>query len=102
MIDLRRSPMKHSALMHEPNDDVAVVVVDVAKGSEVQAVTLEGKHVATISAVDDIPLGHKIALRDIALGADVLKYGRAIGRASAPIRKGQHVHTQNIKSKRWA
>ncbi len=94
--------MKHGALMHEPEDDVAVVVEDVTSGTEIRIVTLDGKETGNIKAVQDIPLGHKIAVRDVAEGKDVIKYGRPIGRASKAIKAGEHVHTQNIKSKRWA
>ena len=94
--------MKHGALMHTPDDDVAVVVQDVARGTSVQAVTLEGDKIATVDAVDDVPLGHKIAVRDLDAEKDVVKYGRSIGRATQPIKAGAHVHTHNIKSKRWA
>jgi len=94
--------MKHGALMHEPEDDVAVVIADVEAGAEVTAVTLEGKEVCSVKAVENIPLGHKIAVRDIANAKEVIKYGRSIGKASKEIRKGAHVHTQNLKSVRWA
>lgn len=94
--------MKHGALMHESNDDVAVVVADVAGGTEVRAVTLEGKEICSVKAIEDIPLGHKIAVRDIAAGKEVVKYGRSIGKASQAIKEGSHVHTQNLKSVRWA
>lgn len=93
--------MTHGALMHEAVDDVAVVVQDVAAGDAVRAVTLEGKEVAVVKAIEPIPLGHKIALRDKAAGADVIKYGRAIGKASKAIVTGAHVHTQNLRSIRW-
>lgn len=94
--------MKHGALMHNHDDDVAVVVQDVEHGTSVQAVTLEGQTIATVTAVDDVPLGHKIAVRDVDQGKDVIKYGRSIGEASEAIKAGAHVHTHNIKSKRWA
>lgn len=94
--------MKHGALMHEPEDDVAVVISDVANGTEIRAVTLEGKEICSIKAVEDIPLGHKIAVRDIPSGKEVVKYGRSIGKASQAIKQGSHVHTQNLKSVRWA
>ena len=94
--------MKHGALMHEPEDDVAVVISDVANGTEIRAVTLEGKEICSIKAVEDIPLGHKIAVRDIPSGNEVVKYGRSIGKASQAIKQGSHVHTQNLKSVRWA
>ena len=93
--------MEHGALMHEAVDDVAVVIADVAAGVEVRTVTLEGKEVGRITAIENIPLGHKIALRDLAQGKEVLKYGRAVGRTTQNIAKGGHVHTHNVKSIRW-
>lgn len=94
--------VSHNALMHDETDDVAVVIVDISTGSAISAVTLDGTERHSIKATNDIPLGHKVALRDISAGADVIKYGRAIGAASRAISKGQHVHTHNVKSKRWA
>ncbi|HEY9075959.1 MAG TPA: UxaA family hydrolase [Anaerolineaceae bacterium] len=93
--------MKHSVLMHEKKDDVAVAVVDITAGTEIGVATLEGEFVGTVLAVNDIPLGHKIALRDIKNGENVLKYGRPIGHAVADIAKGSHVHVHNLKSNRW-
>lgn len=93
--------MEHGALMHEKEDDVAVVISDVAVGTEVRTVTLNGEEMGSVKAVEEIPLGHKIALRDMAEGKEVIKYGRAIGRASKAITKGAHVHTQNVVSIRW-
>lgn len=46
----------------------------------------------------EIPRGHKFALRDIAAGENIIKYGMPIGRATRGIRKGEHVHTQNMKT----
>ena len=46
----------------------------------------------------EIPRGHKFALRDIAAGENIIKYGMPIGRATCGIRKGEHVHTQNMKT----
>ena len=94
--------MAHGALLHEPEDAVAVVVNDVSAGDSVRLVTLEGVEKGSVTATGDIPLGHKIAVSDVAEGKDVIKYGRAIGRASKKISVGDHVHTQNVKSKRWA
>lgn len=93
---------KHQALVHNEGDAVAVVIVDIAQGTAVSSVTLEGQDQGTVTATQDIPLGHKIALRDIAQGSDVIKYGRSIGEATQNITAGQHVHTQNVKSQRWA
>ena len=49
-------------------------------------------------ATDKIPAGHKFALRDIAKGEYVIKYGEIIGRATENIKKGEWVHTHNVKS----
>jgi (2R)-sulfolactate sulfo-lyase subunit alpha len=93
---------KHGALMHEPDDAVAVAIVDLAAGTEVRMVTIEGQEVGTLKVVEDIPLGHKFATCDVAVGAEVIEYGRTIGKASQAIAKGGHAHTHNIKSVRWA
>jgi (2R)-sulfolactate sulfo-lyase subunit alpha len=93
---------EHGAVMHETKDDVAVAIVDLAAGTEVKVMTIEGQAVGTFSIVEDIPLGHKFATRDIAAGDEVIKYGRSIGKATQAIAKGAHAHTQNIKSVRWA
>jgi (2R)-sulfolactate sulfo-lyase subunit alpha len=49
-----------------------------------------------------IPLGHKLALKDFAVGDSAIKYACEIGRIVQPVKAGQHVHTQNLKTKRWA
>ncbi len=92
----------HGAVMHEAEDDVAVVIEDLAAGTEVKVMTIEGQEVGTFTVVEDIPLGHKFATRDIAAGDEVIKYGRSIGKATQAISQGAHAHTQNIKSVRWA
>jgi (2R)-sulfolactate sulfo-lyase subunit alpha len=93
--------MKHAILMHEPNDDVGVAVRDLKAGEEVSAVTLEGQPVGTVTLVNDVPLGHKVAMKDIPAGKDVLKYNRVIGVATQAAPRGAHVHTHNLKTKRW-
>ena len=93
--------MAHAILLHEPDDDVGVAVQDLKAGSEVGAVTLEGKTVGSVKLVDDVPLGHKVAMRDLANGKDVIEYGRVIGMASQAAPRGSHVHTHNLKTKRW-
>ena len=45
---------------------------------------------------DDVPAGHKVALRDIPAGGQVRKYGQVIGVATGPIAAGDHVHTHNL------
>ena len=62
---------------------------------------MDGDATVTIRAQDPIPLGHKIALAEIAADESIIKYGHAIGRATAPIGKGHHVHVHNVKTRRW-
>ncbi|MDR2940302.1 MAG: altronate dehydratase family protein, partial [Clostridiales bacterium] len=53
---------------------------------------------AEITAINDIPMGHKIAIKDIHEGSGVIKYGYPIGHAISEIKAGMHVHTHNIKT----
>lgn len=89
-------------LVHGKEDTVGVVVVeDAAKGKTLTGLSMEdGGHIS-IAARDDIPLGHKIALVDIADGDTLIKYGHDIGKAVAAIPQGGHAHVQNVKTKRW-
>jgi (2R)-sulfolactate sulfo-lyase subunit alpha len=94
--------MKKGILLHEADDDVGVAAMDLKAGEEIQAVTLEGEPVTPITLVDDVPLGHKVAMRNMEEKKHVMEYGSEIGYASTTIAKGAHVHTHNIKSLRWA
>ncbi len=94
--------MKHRILLHEPDDDVGIAVADLKKGSQAGAVTLEGKPAGSVKLRDNVPLGHKVALRDLAENKVVIKYGRQIGKAVQAIPKGAHVHTHNLKTMRWS
>ena len=89
-------------VLHDRNDSVAVVVVEgVEAGQALTGLILDEDRTITLACVEDIPLGHKVALKDMAVGDTVLKYGVDIGRVVAPIRVGQHAHVHNIKTKRW-
>jgi (2R)-sulfolactate sulfo-lyase subunit alpha len=94
--------MKKGILLHEADDDVGVAAMDLQAGEVIQAVTLEGEPVTQIEMVDDVPLGHKVAMRDMPEQKHIIEYGRPIGYASKTIAVGAHVHTHNIKSLRWA
>ena len=88
-------------LIHEDKDTVGVAVVDIKAGAQVSGRSLHGKARPKVKALKDIPLGHKIALQDFSVGDTVTKYGEDIGKVVAPIRKGDHVHVHNVKTKRW-
>ena len=89
-------------VLHDPRDSVAVVVVEgVAAGMKLTGLVLDEDRTLTFDCVQDIPLGHKVALKDMAVGDTVIKYGVDIGKVVAPILLGQHAHVHNIKTKRW-
>jgi (2R)-sulfolactate sulfo-lyase subunit alpha len=94
--------MKKGILLHEAADDVGVAVMDLKTGEEIDAVTLEGVEVRKVKLTSDVPLGHKVAMTDLAKDKHIIEYGREIGYASAKIAAGEHVHIHNIKSLRWA
>lgn len=93
--------MKHSILIHECGDGVGVAVRDLKAGDNAGIKTLEGQDGGTVKVIEEIPLGHKVALHDMAEGQDVIEYGRSIGRTTQAISTGAHVHIHNLKSKRW-
>jgi (2R)-sulfolactate sulfo-lyase subunit alpha len=88
-------------LIHDKKDNVGVAVVDIRSGESVQGKALDDPSPVRLKALMEIPLGHKIALRDFKAGDTVIKYGCDIGRIVAPIQKGEHVHVHNLKTKRW-
>jgi (2R)-sulfolactate sulfo-lyase subunit alpha len=94
--------MKNSILIHEPKDDVGVAVANLKAGDAAGVVTLEGVFVGEVTLVNDVPLGHKVAMRDMAADKHVVEYGREIAYALAAIKAGEHVHIHNICSLRWA
>ncbi|WP_336492324.1 UxaA family hydrolase [Methylobacterium nigriterrae] len=90
------------ALAHNPKDNVAVVVVEGFKaGTKALVVVTDNNTSFTITAKHDIPIGHKLALTDLSEGDTVIKYGQDVGRMIGAAAKGEHVHTHNMKTKRW-
>jgi (2R)-sulfolactate sulfo-lyase subunit alpha len=90
-------------LVHDAaHDNVGVAVVDVKAGQDLEGRDLVTNKVLKAKAKMDIPLGHKIALKDFNEGDSVMKYGVDIGRVVKTIKTGDHVHVHNVKTKRWA
>jgi altronate dehydratase small subunit len=96
----KESEMTRTAIVLHPKDDVATALRDLRKGDTV-VVELNGRPLEVILR-DDIPFGHKLALRNIARGEPILKYGLPILKAREDISTGQWVHTHNSRSDRWA
>ncbi len=89
-------------LVHSPKDNVGVIVVeDLKGGTAMDGVITEVDKETSVKANMDIPIGHKVALKDLKKGDTVIKYGEDVGRMIGDVKKGDHVHTQNMKTKRW-
>ena len=89
-------------LVHDKHNNVAVVVVeDLKAGTTALCVVIEDDSDFRLTVLDDVPIGHKVALADLAIGDTVTKYGQDIGRVVGPLARGQHVHVHNLKTKRW-
>ncbi|HQW37123.1 MAG TPA: flagellar biosynthesis protein FlgA [Usitatibacteraceae bacterium] len=89
-------------VVHDENDSVGVVVVEGVKaGATLTGWIMDQDKEITFKAANDIPIGHKLAIKALAKGDTVIKYGTDIGRVVAPIGLGEHAHVHNIKTKRW-
>jgi len=88
-------------IVHGQEDTVGVAVVDLDGGQRLTGWNMEKDSTHRLKAEQNVPLGHKIAVIDIAKGDTIIKYGESIGTASKAIGKGDHVHTHNLKTARW-
>ncbi|MEK9687204.1 MAG: UxaA family hydrolase [Gammaproteobacteria bacterium] len=89
-------------IVHDKADNVGVVVVEgVEAGNDLFCVVTEDNSDFTIKTNHDIPIGHKVALQDFKEGDTVIKYGEDIGKIVQDVAKGDHIHTHNLKTKRW-
>jgi (2R)-sulfolactate sulfo-lyase subunit alpha len=87
-------------LVHNEGDHVGVAVQDVEPGRR-RAVYLDSDREADVEVVEPVPLGHKVALYDLAEGAAVIEYQVPVGLALHAVRSGQLVHVHNLRSARW-
>ncbi len=88
-------------LVHEKSDTVGVATMDLKAGETAMGLMMDNDEKVEVKTLMDIPLGHKIALKDFKVGDTVIKYGHDIGKVVDAIRKGEHVHVHNLKTKRW-
>lgn len=89
-----------AVLVHNEGDDVGVAIRDLEAG-EALAGWLDSERRETIVVNEAIPLGHKVALSDLEAGAEVTEYTVRIALTRAAIRRGDLVHTHNVRSARW-
>ena len=89
-------------LVHETADNVGVVVVeDLTAGTDMLCRVTADNTTFRMTVLDDVPIGHKVALVDLSEGDTATKYGEDIGRMVGSAAKGRHVHVHNLKTKRW-
>ncbi|MGD9944230.1 MAG: UxaA family hydrolase [Burkholderiaceae bacterium] len=85
------------AIVLDRRDNVATLIDAGRAGA---ACRLQGEADQEIRLTQDIPFGHKVCIRELSPGAEVTKYGQVIGKASAAIKVGEHVHAHNVESAR--
>ncbi len=90
--------MVKNAVVIKNSDSVATATIDLKKGTKVSMFI--GEKELDIVVNNDIPFGHKFAIKAVALGEHVLKYGESIGKATKEIKIGDHVHVHNVESAR--
>ncbi|MEN6478037.1 MAG: UxaA family hydrolase [Anaerolineales bacterium] len=88
-----------NALLIHPTDNVAVALRDLSAG---EALCTREAGLPPVVTREAVPFGHKVAIRPIAKGAQVIKYGASIGLATRDIAPGEHVHVHNLTSVRGA
>jgi (2R)-sulfolactate sulfo-lyase subunit alpha len=89
-------------LVHDRKDNVGVVVVEGLKaGTDMLCVVTADDSSFRLTSADDVPIGHKVALKDLKAGDTAFKYGEDIGKIIADVPLGGHVHVHNLKTKRW-
>jgi len=86
------------AVVLHKGDNVATALTNLCRGWEV--IVWRGGGEIKVVLLNDIPFGHKFALEDIPQNGYVIKYGEVIGRATRPIKRGEHVHVHNVESLR--
>lgn len=89
--------MKKISILHN-NDNVGTVTAKLLSGESIDF-EMSGKNLR-LDIVEDIPFGHKVALKDFDKDEKIIKYGEVIGKANQPIMKGTLVHIQNVESLR--
>ena len=92
--------MSKKAIQIDARDNVATTTSIVEAGEELEVLSPNGDIILTAKPVERIIFGHKIALKDLKVGDEIIKYGEVIGVASKPIKTGEWVHTQNVDSAR--
>lgn len=90
---MKPSCFSKKLVLSHPRDNVATAIAPIGAGTPFG---LSGSGKTNVK--EDIPFGHKVALRKITTGSPVIKYGENIGRAARAIEPGELVHVHNVES----
>ena len=91
LLEITKLPTAENSVIHlHGSDNIAVARVPLAPGQTIKASTIR------VEVRDPVPPGHKVALKPIAAGENVVRYGQVIGTASRDISAGDHVHVHNV------
>ena len=89
-------------IIHDEKDNVGVVVIEkITPNQDCNCWIMENDKSVQIQSINEILLGHKIAMIDLNVDDAILKYGHDIGKVVKSIKKGEHVHVHNVKTKKW-
>jgi len=89
-------------LVHDHKDNVGVVVVEgLEANTDMLCCVTHDNSTFNMKSNAAVPIGHKVALKDLKTGDTAFKYGEDIGKITADVKKGDHLHTHNCKTKRW-
>jgi altronate hydrolase len=89
-------PLHEAAVLLHPQDDVAIARVPLGRGVVLRLPSHSADGEELVEVTQRIQSGHKVAIRAVAQGQPVLRYGSIIGFATRPIQSGEHVHSHNL------
>jgi altronate dehydratase small subunit len=92
--------MVKKAIQIDEKDNVATTTSEVDVGVALEVISPDGRIILKPKVVEPIPFGHKLAIKPIKKGEDIIKYGEVIGVTTQPIKVGAWVNTHNVGSAR--
>jgi altronate dehydratase small subunit len=98
VVNLFEETDEKTALVIDSKDNVAVALTDLKVGDVCRV--RNGDAVESVSLIEDVGFGHKLALQPIGLNESVLKYGEEIGKMNTPVEKGGWIHSHNMYCER--
>jgi altronate dehydratase len=92
--------MVKKAIQIDEKDNVATTTSEVDIGEALEVISPDGKVILKPNVTEPIPFGHKLSIKPIKKGENIIKYGEVIGVATQPVKVGAWVNTHNVGSAR--